>query len=117
VDRYEINDRLDTKVSLLTPACASPWCSRPATRCDKDHVVAHSDGGATCDCNLAPLCRRHHRLKNTGRWRYRTIETGVWIWADQHGQQFLRDARGTTDITPDRPDPAATTVDGCRRSA
>ena len=59
VDRYEVSDRLKAKVDLLTPTCVFPWCTRPARRCDKDHVVAHADGGATCDCNLAPLCRRH----------------------------------------------------------
>ena len=102
VDRYEVSDRLQAKVELLHPTCVFPWCARPARRCDKDHVVAHADGGATCDCNLAPLCRRHHRLKTRSGWRYRTIETGVWIWSDPHGQRFLRDGRGTTDITPVR---------------
>ena len=102
VDRYEVNDRLATKVSLLSTACVFPWCTRPARRCDKDHVVAHADGGATCDCNLAPLCRRHHRLKTKAGWSYRTVETGVWLWSDPHGQRFLRDDRGTTDITPVR---------------
>ena len=116
VDRYEVGDRLKAKVDLLTPTCVFPWCTRPARRCDKDHVVAHADGGATCDCNLAPLCRRHHRLKTRSGWRYRTVETGVWIWSDPHGQRFLRDARGTTDITPvrgAREGPGRDT--GCRR--
>jgi hypothetical protein len=116
VDRYEVSDRLQTKVSLLTPTCVFPWCTRPARRCDKDHVIAHSDGGATCDCNLAPLCRRHHRLKTRSGWRYRTVETGVWIWSDPHGQKFLRDRRGTTDITPRRHERGTPHGDtGCRR--
>jgi hypothetical protein len=102
VDRYEIPDRLDLKVGLLTPVCVFPWCTRPARRCDKDHVIAFDDGGATCECNLAPLCRRHHRLKTKAGWHYRTIETGVWTWTDPYGQRFLRDQHGTTDITPTR---------------
>src|SRR4029079_3774239 len=79
--------------------------SRPARACDADHVVAYDDGGPTCDRNLAPLCRRHHRLKTSAGWRYRTVETGVWVWSDPHGQRFLRDDRGTTDVTPERPPP------------
>jgi hypothetical protein len=103
VDRYEIGDRLDTRVTLFHPTCVFPWCTRPARLCDKDHTVAHADGGPTCDCNLAPLCRRHHRLKTTARsrWHYRRARQGMWIWTDPHGQQFLRDDRGTTDITPE----------------
>ena len=102
VERYEVGDRLRTRVSLLHPTCVFPGCSRPARRCDADHVIAHAAGGTTCDCNLAPLCRRHHRLKTTAGWRYRTVETGVWLWTEPHGQRFLRDHRGTTDITPAR---------------
>jgi hypothetical protein len=102
VDRYEVGDRLRTRVSLLHPTCVFPWCSRPARGCDADHVLAHAAGGSTCDCNLAPLCRRHHRLKTHAGWRYRSLETGVWLWTEPHGQRFLRDHRGTTDITPTR---------------
>ena len=102
VDRYEVGDRLRTRVSLLHPSCVFPWCHRPARQCDADHIRAHAEGGTTCDCNPAPLCRRHHRLKTKAGWTYRTVETGVWIWTEPHGQRFLRDQRGTTDITPTR---------------
>jgi hypothetical protein len=102
VDRYEVGDRMRTRVSLLHPTCVFPWCTRPARRCDADHVIAHAAGGTTCDCNLAPLCRRHHRLKTTSGWRYQALETGVWLWSEPHGQRFLRDDRGTTDVTPAR---------------
>ncbi|MGI8901719.1 MAG: HNH endonuclease signature motif containing protein, partial [Nocardioides sp.] len=112
VDRYEVGDRLRTRVSLHTMMCVFPWCTRPARSCDADHVIAHGDGGATCECNLAPLCRRHHRLKTKAGWRYTTVETGVWLWSEPHGQQFLRDQRGTLDVTP--PGRHATTSNGCR---
>ena len=58
-------------VALRDKTCVFPWCSRPARRCDKDHSVPHSSGGPTCPCNLAPLCRRHHRIKTHGAWTYR----------------------------------------------
>ena len=44
---------------------------------DHDHP---DRGGSTCDCNLAPLCRWHHRLKtHYRRWRSKTIEPGVYV--------------------------------------
>jgi hypothetical protein len=82
------------------PLLGSPWCTRPARFCDTDHVIAHADGGATCDCNLAPLRRRHHRLKTHAGWSYTTLEPGLWLWTEPHGQRFLVDRTGTRDITP-----------------
>jgi hypothetical protein len=103
-EAYEVRDRLRTRADLLNPSCVFPWCTRPARRCDHDHGVPFEAGGATCDCNLAPLCRRHHRLKTHAGWRYTTLETGTYLWSDPHGQQFLRDLSGTRDVTPaDRP--------------
>ena len=113
VDRYEVGDRLRERTGLLHTRCVFPWCTRPAPLCDRDHVVAHAVGGATCDCNLAPLCRRHHRLKTRAGWSYTTLETGVWLWSDPHGQQFLRDEIGTRDVTA--PDRIVSHRSGCRR--
>ena len=87
--------------------CVFPHCTRPATTCDHDHVVPydHDDpdrGGPSCDCNIAPLCRHHHQLKTHAGWGYSVLDTGLWLWSDPHGQQFLRDRVGTTDVTPSR---------------
>lgn len=109
---YEVPDRLGVRVGLIAGHCVFPWCTRPARACDLDHRVPHGTGGISCECNLAPLCRRHHRLKTHAGWRYTALETGVWLWSDPHGQQFLRDGHGTLDVTPpDRPVAAGT---GCR---
>ena len=115
VAAYEIPDRLKTRADLIAGHCVFPYCLKPATRCDHDHGVPHATGGATCDCNLAPLCRSHHRLKTHAGWTYTTLETGVWLWSDPHGQQLLRDHHGTRDVTPpDRPINRGT---GCRQPA
>ena len=51
----------------------------------------------------APLCRRHHRLKtHHSGWGYTVLEPGCYLWSSPHGYQFLRDHRGTTDVTRDR---------------
>lgn len=48
--------------------CRFPGCTRRATNCDNDHTIPWEQGGPTCPCNLAPLCRRHHRLKQARGW-------------------------------------------------
>ncbi len=44
--------------------CVWVGCSRPATQCQLDHRVPHPEG-ATCVCNLWPLCARHHKAKHS----------------------------------------------------
>ncbi|MCR6031583.1 hypothetical protein GGQ22_09000 [Nocardioides sp. zg-579] len=102
VEQYEIPGRLRDQVALREPQCVFPWCTRPAAACDCDHITPHATGGATCTHNLAPLCRRHHRLKTHARWRYRpldpVIDPGVHLWSDPHGRQYLRGPTGTTEV-------------------
>ena len=105
VDGYEVPDRLREQTALRDHTCAFPWCTRPARRCDQDHVTPYHQGGTTCSCNIAPLCRRHHRLKTHSTWTYTVLEPGSYLWSSPHGYQFLRDHHGTHDVTPTRPPP------------
>lgn len=61
------------RAALAQPTCAFPHCTRRSSRCDRDHLVATSRQGVTCDCNLVPLSRRHHRLKTHAGWAYRRV--------------------------------------------
>ncbi len=84
-----------------------PWCSRPARRCQVDHVVPydHADpdtGGPTATDNLAALCPHHHRLKTHGGWSYVMPEPGVAVWRSPLGHRYLRDHLGT-EALPDPP--------------
>jgi hypothetical protein len=101
VEAYEIPDRIRERTALRHPTCVFPWCTRPARRCDCDHCVAYAAGGATCDHNIAPLCRHHHRLKTHAGWRYTQVAHRVFLWTDPHHQRLLRDPDGTTNLTPD----------------
>ena len=103
VEAYEVPDRLQEQAQLRDHSCVFPWCSAPARACDCDHVIAHGDGGPTCSCNLAPLCRRHHRLKTHATWTYTSVSPGTYLWSSPHGYQFLREHHGTRDVTADRP--------------
>ncbi len=99
VRAYEVPDRLAEQSELRDHNCVFPWCTRPARRCDKDHVVAHDRDGPTCSCNVAPLCRRHHRLKTHAPWSYVPLDPGSYIWTSPHGYQYLVDHTGTADVT------------------
>jgi hypothetical protein len=105
VSAYEIPDRLRAQAELRDTTCVFPWCTRPAKKCDIDHVIAHRKGGTTCSCNTAPLCRRHHRLKTHSPWTYTALEPGTYLWSSPHGYQFLRDHTGTLDVTRDHDPP------------
>jgi hypothetical protein len=107
VESYEVPDRLAEQTRLVNHTCVFPCCTRPARRCDSDHVIAHVDRGSTCSCNIAPLCRRHHWLKTHSTWTCTVLEPGSFLWSSPHGYQFLRDHTGTADVTPERP-PART---------
>jgi hypothetical protein len=100
---YETPDRLVEQSALVDETCVFPWCTRPARRTDCDHVIPHGSdtaGGSTCSCNIARLCRRHHRLKTHTSWDYVVLERGSYLWTSPHGLQFLRDRDGTLDVTP-----------------
>ncbi|GAA4805362.1 HNH endonuclease signature motif containing protein [Nocardioides caeni] len=104
VDSYEIPDRLRRQVTLRDHTCRHPHCTRVAVACDVDHAVPHGDGGATCPCNLVPLCRRHHRAKTHSRWTYRVLAPGLYQWRSPLGLGFLVTALGTFSLDHRDPD-------------
>ncbi len=107
VEAYEIPDRIKQQTELLDHTCVFPHCNRRAEACDHDHIDPHQPdgtGGATCSHNIAPLCRRHHRAKTHGRWRYRRIHATGYEWTTPHGYRIVRDHHGTHPAIP--PDPA-----------
>jgi hypothetical protein len=97
---YETPDRLAEQSAHVDGSCVFPWCTRPVRSADCDHVHEHAAGGATCSCNIARLCRRHHRLKTHSAWHYDVLERGSYLWTSPHGLRFLRDRDGTRDVTP-----------------
>jgi hypothetical protein len=68
------------------PACVFPTCNRKAAHCDLDHTIAYDHGGRTCKCNLAPLCRTHHRVvKQHPSWTLLQPWPGLLIWLTPSG--------------------------------
>ena len=75
-------------ITIRQPACSFPGCRRPAIRCDDDHTLPYDQGGRTCECNLAPLCRRHHRAKQARGWRLTQPEPGTMVWVTPSGRSY-----------------------------
>lgn len=68
---YRVPADLKRAVLARTPGCVFPGCGSRGQQTDLDHIRDWARGGATSAANLAPLCRRHHRMKHVSRWTYR----------------------------------------------
>ena len=55
---YHPSRTLVHRVRARNATCTAPGCGRPAARCDLDHTTAWDKGGRTCECNMAPPCKR-----------------------------------------------------------
>jgi hypothetical protein len=75
-------------VDLRHHTCVFPGCRRPAAQCDADHTLAYDCGGRTCLCNLAPLCRHHHQVKQTSGWSLHHSTPGVLTWTTPAGRRY-----------------------------
>jgi hypothetical protein len=75
-------------IEIRQRTCSFPSCRRPASDCDQDHTVPFERGGRTCECGLAPLCRRHHRAKQAQGWHLTQPQPGVLRWRTPHGRSY-----------------------------
>lgn len=66
--------------------CRFPGCSVSAVFCDLDHVTPWP-AGRTQATNLMCLCRRHHRVKQSLRWRVRIDADATVTWTDPTGRR------------------------------
>jgi hypothetical protein len=87
--------------------CAFPGCTRPACRCDLDHVEPFNHdcpqhGGQTTKENLIPLCRHHHQIKTAGSFTVKVIVPGRSVeWTSQHTGRTYR-VEHAHDYRPDQ---------------
>jgi hypothetical protein len=56
--RYRPSRKLQHLIKARNATCTAQACGRRAARCDLDHTDPHHQGGRTCECNLAPSCKR-----------------------------------------------------------
>jgi hypothetical protein len=86
---YRPGRLLQHLVRARNTRCTAPGCGQPAVGCDLDHTEPWDHGGLTCPCNLAPLCRHHHRCKQAEGWRLEQPEPGVLVWQTPAGRSYV----------------------------
>jgi hypothetical protein len=85
---YRPPPSLQHLIRVRQQMCAYPGCGRAARRCDLDHTIPYHRGGRTCECNLAPLCRRHHQTKQAPGWTLEQPRPGVMVWTTPSGRSY-----------------------------
>jgi hypothetical protein len=85
---YHPSRKLQHLIRARNARCTAPGCGRPAVRCDLDHTVPWDQGGLTCECDLAPLCRHHHRCKQADGWTLEQPQPGVLVWRVPNGRTY-----------------------------
>ena len=86
--RYRPPLSLRHLIVLRQRTCSAPGCRRAAVHCDLDHTIPYDDGGRTCECNLAPLCRRHHSAKQAPGWYLEQRQPGQMTWRLPSGRIY-----------------------------
>ncbi len=93
---YRPSDRLRELVIARDQTCRSPRCRQPAWQADLDHTIPFGNGGRTCRCNIGPVCRREHQIKQRPGWRLDQPEPGIFEWTTPAGRRY----RVTPDLYP-----------------
>ena len=86
-DRYTPSRMLKHLVRARTARCSAPGCGARAINCDLDHSIPYP-AGITCECDLAPKCRHHHRVKQAPGWKLEQAEPGVMRWTTPSGRHY-----------------------------
>ena len=101
VDSHDPPGWMRDLVRLRDGHCIFPRCTVDARSCDLDHTIPYDETGPpgqTTPANLACLCRRHHRAKTTGRWRYLRPPDGDYAWYGPYGTTYLVTPQGTQRV-------------------
>ena len=86
---YRPPPSLQHLIRVRQQRCAYPGCGRAGRRCDLDHTIPYEQGGRTCECNLAPLCRKHHQAKQAPGWHLEQPQPGIMVWTTPSGRRYI----------------------------
>ncbi|GAA2532484.1 HNH endonuclease signature motif containing protein [Mycolicibacterium diernhoferi] len=90
--QYRPSAALTAFVRMCSQTCSFPGCSKPAHRCDLDHVIPWP-AGATHPGNLRPLCREHHLVKTfrsgPNGWTVKARPDGATEWTSPTGHAYV----------------------------
>lgn len=99
-DRYRVPAEIRRLLASRDQHCRWLGCRSPARRCDADHTVAFSEGGATSADNLSLLCRRHHRLKHASAWAVTNLGGGTLEFTSPTGRNYRNDCPPVVEFVP-----------------
>jgi hypothetical protein len=85
--RYVPSRKLKDLVRARTATCPAPGCGARAHHSDLDHTIAYP-AGLTCQCDLSPPCRHHHRVKQAPGWKLDQPEPGIMRWTTPSGRRY-----------------------------
>ena len=90
---YVPSPRLREYVMARDVTCRHVTCGQPAWRGDLDHTIPWDAGGRSCRCNLGPICRTHHKVKQLPGWQLEQVRPGWFRWTTPAGLSY--------DVGPD----------------
>jgi len=85
---YRPGTALRHLIEIRHATCTHPGCRRAATRCDMDHTVPFDQGGRTCECNIGPRCRHHHKAKQAPGWTLTQTQPGIMTLTTRSGRTY-----------------------------
>jgi len=81
--------KLKHLTGILNQCCTFLTCRRPHPTCDYEHSTPFEKGGRTCLCEGGPVCRHHHRDKQTPGWHLEHGEKRGWFrWTTASGRTY-----------------------------
>ena len=86
-NRYKPSRKLGHLVRARTATCPAPGCGASAYHADLDHTIAWPRG-TTDECNIAPPCRHHHRIKQAPGWKLEQTSPGIMRWTAPSGHTY-----------------------------
>ena len=86
-DRYTPSRKLKHLIRARTARCGAPGCGAQAITSEIDHTTPHP-AGPSCQCNLGPLCQRHHHAKHAPGWNLQQPRPGVMRWTTPSGRTY-----------------------------
>jgi hypothetical protein len=81
------------RVEAVNPTCIFPGCRAASIASDLDHQVEWAKGGPTRTDHLNPFCRHHHVVRHDGRWRYRPLPNGDYLFTSRTGHRYTTSGR------------------------
>jgi hypothetical protein len=90
ITRRRPNASLRRLVESRDPTCVFLGCREDSRSCDLDHRIRVTEGGATTEDQLVPLCRHDHVIRHRFGWTHIRNPDGSHTWTSPLGEKYTR---------------------------